>query len=262
MKSRSVLVAIVVMCTAVLAIFPFSQPVNAAPDTPWARWFIELEFVNNQPLATMTVEIGRDTWRGQRVVDIQKSYELICQESGTIPISNNVAEFDGKSYLTCEMPVFQDLVATLTDGKLKIDRTCECKLANGEANFAFAASSENPFFYMEGLQFAAPKPPAGPNAQYAMTVEGVTAVSEVFSPNQQIQQGGGEFVQNGNGYEVRFQVDGTGLASLPGSIAGRLEVPTDQNQFYIGFNPDSGERLQGKLSYLFVDPGCVGHGGI
>lgn len=262
MKSRSVLVAIVVMCTAVLALLSFSSSVNAAPDIPWARWFIELEFVNNKPVATMTVEVGRDTPQGQRTVDIQETYELICTETGTLNITHNVAEFDGHSYLTCEMPIFQDLVGTLTEGKLKIDSTCTCKLANGEADFAFSGSSGNPFFYMEGLQFAAPKPPIGPNAQYALTVDGVTAVSELFTPNKQIQQGGGEFVQSGKGYEIRFQVDGTALASSPASIVGQLEVPTNQNQFYIGFNPDSGEILQGSLAYLFVDPGCVGHGGI
>ncbi|MBK8900705.1 MAG: hypothetical protein IPM53_05975 [Anaerolineaceae bacterium] len=262
MKSRSVLVAIFVMCTAVLTLLPFSQPASAAPDEPWARWFIELEFVNNKPAATMTVEIGHDTRLGQRVVEIQETYELACRETGTLNITNNVAEFDGNSYLTCEMPVFQDLVGTLTSGKLKIDRTCECKLANGQAHFAFSASSENPFFYLEGLQFAAPNPPTGPNVQYALTVAGVTAVSEVFAPTKQIQQGGGEFVQSGPGYEIRFQVNGTVLGGSPSSISGQLEVPTDQNQFYIGFNPDSGEILQGRLEYLFIDPGCVGHGGI
>ena len=262
MKSRSVLVAFFVLCMAVLALFPLSQPVAAAPYEPWARWFIEVAFANNKPVATMTVEIGHDNRLGLHIVDLQKTYELSCQETGSLNVTNNVAVFDGNSYLTCEMPVFQDLVAELTEGKLKIDSTCDCKQANGEVDFAFGDPSENPFFYMEGLQFAGPKLPVGPDAHYSMTVDGVTAVSEVFMPNKQLQHGVSEFLQNGKQYQMLFELDGTSLGSSPTAYSGLLKVPTDQKQFFIGFNPDTGEILQGTLSYLFIDPGCVGHGGI
>lgn len=262
MKSRSVLVAFFVMCTAVLALFPLSHPAVAAPAELWARWFIEVEFANNQPVTTMTVEIGHNDRQGQPVVDLQETYDVLCQETGHLKINQNVAEFDGSSYLTCDMPVFQDIVAELTEGKLKIDSTCACKQADGQAHFAFSDPSENPFFYMEGLQFAAPKPPVGPIAQYAMTVDGVTAVSETFVPTKQIQQGGGTFSLNGQEYQIQFELDGASLASTPETFAGKLAVPTNQRHFFIGFNPDSGEILQGSLEYLFIDPGCVGHGGI
>lgn len=262
MKNRSVLVAMFVICTAVLALFPFPPTAAAAPSEQWARWYIELAFNNNKPETTMTIEIGHLNRFGNPILDMSETYDVSCYENGSLNIVNNVAEFDGHSYLACEMPVFQDKVSDLTEGKLEVGNECACKIANGSANFNFAGASENPFFYMKGLQFSAPTQANGQVARYQLTVADSTAESETFLPNKQLQWGVGEFSQSGKGYLPAFQVDGAVLGSSPQYIAGHLAVPTNQNEFFIGFNPDTGDTLQGQLNYLFVDPGCVGHGGI
>lgn len=262
MKHRSVLVLFFMFCTAVFTLFTHSTPAHAAPGDQWARWFVELTFANNKPTVTMTVEIGHETRQGTQQVDIRERYPVDCQEHGALNISATVAEFDGQSYLTCEMPNFQEAVAKLTQGKLEINDSCSCKLANGLANFSFDSNSANPLFYMPKLQFSAPAHANGSLAQYKLVVNGVAAESEPFLINNKLQLGSGSFVQNGAGYIPEFYVDGTVLSSNPPYISGLLALPTNQTKFYIGYNPDSGESLQGKLSYLFIDPGCVGHGGI
>lgn len=262
MKSRTVLVMFFVLCTAVFSLFSAPLTAQAAPGDLWARWFVEVAFENNKPNAKMTVEIGHETRSGQPVIDISKTYPLNCQEHGSLHIVDNVAEFDGNSFLSCEMPNFQELVYKLTEGKLVIDESCTCKLADGLANVDFDSPSQNPLFYTPSLQFSAPTNSFGNAVQYELNVGGAVAISEEFSNTGKMQFGGGAFIKNGNGYAPEFQVDGLSLASSPPYIAGLVKVPTNEKEFIVGHNPDTGEFLYGKLDYLYLDPGCVGHGGI
>lgn len=262
MKSRIVLVMFFVLCTAVFSLLSAPLTAQAATGDQWARWFIEVAFENDEPIAKMTVEIGHEARSGQLEIDISKTYSLICQDNGSLHIAGTVAEFDGSAYLTCEMPDFQRIVSKLTDGKLEIADTCTCKLADGLANVDFDSPAQNPLFYTPSLQFSAPTNAYGNAVQYELNVGGKVAVSEAFMNTGQMQFGGGAFVKNGNGYAPEFHVNGLDLASDPPYIAGLVKVPTNEKEFIIGFNPDTGEFLQGKLSYLYMDPGCVGHGGI
>lgn len=262
MKSRTVLALFFVLCTAVFALFSASGTAQAAAGDQWARWFIEVAFDNNEPVAKMTVEIGHETRTGTLVVDISETYALECQENGSLNISGKVAEFDGSTYLECEMPDFQEIVLKQTGGRMKLPDACTCKQADGVADFDFDGPSQNPLFYTPNLQFSAPTNATGSAVQYELNISGAVAVSEQFMNTGQMQFGGGAFVKSGNGYAPEFHVDALQLASTPPYLAGLLELPTNETKFFVGFNPDTGEFLQGKLGYLYMDPGCVGHGGI
>lgn len=262
MKSRTVLVMFFVLCTAVFLLLSAPSTAQAVTGNQFARWVIQVGFDNNQPVAKMTVEIGHETHLGILVVDISESYKVECQEYGSLNIVGNVAEFDGGSYLECKMPNFQEIVYELTNGSMVIADFCTCKQADGAAGFDFDNPSDNPLFYTPSLQFSAPTDTNGNGVQYELSVNGATAVSESFTNIGQMQFGGGGFVKNGNGYAPEFHVDNFELASHPPYLAGLVEVPTNETTFFVGFNPDTGQFLQGKLGYLYIDPGCVGHGGI
>ena len=262
MKSRTVLVMFFVLCTAVFSLFSAPLTAQAAPSDQWARWFIEVAFENDKPNVKMTVEIGHETRSGQPIIDISETYPINCQDHGSLRIAGSVAAFDGKSFLACEMPNFQELVHKLTEGKLIIEDTCTCKLADGLANVDFDSPSENPLFYMPSLQFSAPTGAYGNVVQYELNVAGAVAISEEFTNTGKMQFGGGAFIKNGNGYAPEFEVDGLSLASNPPYITGLVKVPTNEKEFFVGFNPDTGEYLNGMMDYLYLDPGCVGHGGI
>lgn len=263
MKSRYVLAMFFVLCTAVFSLLSAPLTAQAAPGDQWARWFVEVVFDDTQPLARMTIEVGHETRFGNLQIDISETYPLECEENGSLHISGNVASFDGSGYLECEMPNFQEKVYSLSGGEVEIADSCICKRADGLVNFTFdSAVSQNPFFYMPDLQFSAPTNAYGSMIQYQLLVSGEIAESEPFMNTGQMQFGGGAFVQSGNGYAPEFEVGGLELGSNPEYIPVTLEVPTNQTKFFIGFNPDTGEFLQGKLGYLYMDPGCVGHGGI
>jgi hypothetical protein len=262
MKSRTVLVAFFVVCTAVFTQFTFPHTAAAAPGAQWARWFIEVAFANKQPLVQMTIEIGHENRWGSRVVDIVETHLADCQVNGSLEIVDGTGSFDGNTYLFCEMPNFQERVDKLTGGQFEIGENCECKLANGEVDFTFTAPSGNPLFYMPELQFSAPAQVNGTMANYQLFVNGATAESEPFLTNGQMQWGGGAFIQGSAGYSPTFHLELIALGSSPQFIPGILKLPTNETYFFIGFNPDTNEFLQGKLRHLFVDPGCVGHGGI
>ena len=262
MRNRSVLVAFLIICTGVFALLTIPTTVIAAPGDQWARWFVEASFDNNQPVVEMTIEIGYEDRSGNLIVGISETFSVACQENGKLHISNNAAKFDGSSYLICDMPNFQEKVLELTNGQLQISDECDCKEANGEVGFNFSKTSENPLFYLPDLQFSAPMNAIATLAQYRLTVRGNTAESEPFPTNYQMQWGGAAFEQSGSGYLTLFHVDGVALGSSPPYIPGILTLPTNPTEFFIGYNPDTGEALQGQLEYLIVDPGCVGHGGI
>lgn len=262
MNNRNVLVALFIFCTGLLTLLTFPLTTIAAPGDQWARWTIHVAFANNQPDVEMLIEIGHEGRSGSQIIDISETFTLDCQDHGSLEITNNAAKFDGNSYLQCEMPNFQEKVAELTGGELLIGDECNCKQANGEADFTFSTNSENPFFYLPDLQFSAPTNASGLLAQYRLMVSGQVAESEPFATAMFSQEGGGEFLFNGSGYNTEFHVNGLGLGSSPSFIAGTLAMPTSPTEFFIGYNADTGSTLQGELRTLTIDPGCVGHGGI
>ncbi|MBK7896383.1 MAG: hypothetical protein WAS33_04650 [Candidatus Promineifilaceae bacterium] len=261
MKSRSVLVLLFVLGTAVFGLLSWPTTAQAAPTKLEARWFIEMAFPNDQPVANMTIEIYRESRSGAPVLYLSQVYPVTCQQVGSVEISNNIAIFDGSGYFECSMPNFQDKVAALTRGELKVPDSCTCKLAYGVADLMFSQTSGNPIFAMPELQFSAPVQSASV-ANYQLMVNGAIAESETFSPNGNIQNGMGQLQQQGTGYLPEFSVDGVNLGSHPAFIGGQLKVPTNQTTFYVGYNPDNGDVLVGKLFSFLMDPGCVGHGGI
>lgn len=261
MKSRSVLVLFFVLCTAVFGLFPWSTTAQAAPGTLEARWFVEMSFPNDKPVATMTIEIYYESRSGTPILYTSDVFPISCLEVGSVEIANNIAIFDGHGYFECTMPSFQEKVTDLTRGELQVPDACTCKLAYGVADFMFSTTAGNPIFTMPELQFSAPVQPYGV-ANYQLMVNGAVAESETFLPNSKLQSGLGQIQQQGGGYAPEFSVDGANLGSNPAFIGGKLEMPTNQTTFYVGFNPDNGDVLVGKLSGFVMDPGCVGHGGI
>lgn len=261
MKRRSVLVLFFVLFTAVFGFFTRPTITQAAPGNLEARWFVEMSFPNDQLVANMTVEIYYESRTGVPIIYLSEVYPINCQENGSVEISNEIAVFDGNGYFECTMPNFQEKVSDLTRGELEVPDSCTCKLAYGVADLMFSAPAGNPIFAMPELQFSAPVHPFGA-AQYQLMVNGTTVESEVFWPTSKIQSGMGQIQQYGGGYLPNFSVDGFSLGSTPAFVGGQLEVPTNQTSFYVGFNPDNGEVLIGKLGGFMMDPGCVGHGGI
>jgi hypothetical protein len=261
MKKRTVLVLFFVLCTAVFGFLTHPTTTQAAPGDLEARWFVEMAFPNDQLVANMTIEIYYESHSGVPILYLSKVFPVSCQEIGSVEISNENAVFDGNGYFKCTMPSFQGKVSDLTRGELKLSNNCTCKLAYGIADLMFSTTASNPIFAMPELLFSAPVHPFG-LAQYQLSVNGTVAESETFWPNRRIQTGVGQLQQTGGGYVPDFSVDGFGLGGMPAFVGGQLELPTDQTTFFVGFNPDNGDLLIGKLSSFIIDPGCVGHGGI
>ena len=264
MQARSVLVAFFIVCTAIVTLFVFPQSTAAQTEPIWARWFIEVEFEDSKMLAQMTVEIGHEDRSGNPVIDESIVNNIHCQEYGSVPIFGDVAEFDGSSYFHCTIPSFQDQVYELTGGKITLEDSCTCKVADTLVDFSFSSTSDNALFYMPELQFSAPYQ-AGPyfdKANYQLYVNGELAVSEEFTPSKYVSQGSGAFIETAGVYTPKFLYGTLNLGSTPETITTQLEIPTNETEFLIGLNPKTGAGLAGNLRYLYVDPGCIGHGGI
>lgn len=108
-----------------------APPARAQEIAYWAKWRVELDFVNNQINANWIVTIGEYGLNDEMIITAKSATPIPCTPHGNITINDEEANFDGASYLECAIPSYYAAVVALLDGQPlpfypEFDDYCEC----------------------------------------------------------------------------------------------------------------------------------------
>jgi hypothetical protein len=252
-----------ILALTLMAPFP-AGPAAAAGE--WrANWLLDVDFVNNQPNVTLTVQV----WDPADAFESHNE-ALTCAVSGGAYIKNARAHFPGLGRIVCDIPSLKQIVLDMTDGKFELEDECYCKadafvLADlaPKANLT-AADLPNPVFYLRDIQFSTPIPANGGLhfVSLLLAVDGWPAASSFFpgllAGNDVLAAFSPDLGEGG--YEPYFSANGSLLASMPAQIDADLAVSNVQRALYIGYAPGLSVSFQGTITSLHIDPGCFGTG--
>ncbi len=241
----------------------------AADFVQWeSSWVVNVNFVGNQPNASLTVKV----WALGTDFYVEGTEDMKCYPSAGVVFANDQAIFSGLDGIRCAMPDMAAMVYKLTDvpeapaPPFVLPEECDCKKgAYAQAVLDLDGNSTptnwmNPIFSMQDLALDMPVD-AGMATQAYMTfeVDDSTSSSDIFSGNHATtlarfrSQAGLSDV-----YNVDFTANGFSLKATPSSISEDLAISTQQKILHIGYSPVTGEGMHGRLSSLTVDPGCFG----
>ena len=267
---------IIFMTTLLFSFFAFYSLAFAAPTYNYeSNWSVTVDFVGNQPNATLLVEVWKYDANTDLLVDsYAETQTLNCNVPPTINIVGDKAFFDGSAGIDCALPSIQDIVYELTKHEYKLPEECTCKtgaLVWSDVQLRPNMSKshwENPIATMEDIQFSAPIPAQSHlRTQLEMRVDTVTAVSPFHTMPKTSNYLEGFFDElNPYGsvlynYFNAFKANTDFLQATPNFVNGPLYISNVKPTLHIGFDPSTNEGLHGIMTDLFVDPGCFGNGG-
>ncbi|MEM7332464.1 MAG: hypothetical protein AAF490_10245 [Chloroflexota bacterium] len=236
-----------------------------------ASWDIQVDFIGNQPNATLTVRVKE--YFNDMVTNHSTKHELSCHVPASVAIENDEAVFNGKGGILCKIPSLKQIVFEMTDGQFVLPDECDCKSgAFAAANLTLDPNTagdveSNPVFTMKDLWMDAQLlPDTSFRGQMAFTVDNHTALSDGFHVLPSSNFLYANFLQT-NGAESEdlsfkplFDANGTDLEATPEQIEEDLALSFKQHRIYIGYSPLTHQGFNGRIRTLHVDPGCFGSG--
>ena len=237
-----------------------------------ANWAIHVDFEGNRTNAELTVEVWQFT-DGVETYHRGTTRRLRCRVPNSVKISGEEATFSGDGGIRCRVPSLHQIIFDMTDGAFIAPEECDCKVgAFVESEIVLDPNNTsqkrvNPVFTMTDLALEAEMPPVlNPIALMRFYVDTENAFSGHFlvNPGLNLLQAEFDQVNDPNGgdlvYQPLFFANGGQLSAFPSEIEEDLALSLKQSQIYIGFSPQTGEALYGRIKTLDVDPGCFGTG--
>ena len=236
---------------------------------PFAKWLVTLTFPNNQPLVELTTEIWYKPTNQPAYLVTSETEPLTCTVIGSLPISNEIATFDGQSYITCTQPDMAQKIADVSQGNLLVSSPVPVGdvWAKGQVFVDGGAPLNTPLpvHHHPDIQYDLAQTGGGSAVQY-LRVDGVQAASPPFAQafpfnlgarfRPQAEACAGMLLP----YNTRFGVNGTFASGTPAVIGQVLWLDLDETDIYFGYSPDSNSYFQGHIKTLIVDPGACGRG--
>lgn len=267
------LLVVPLLLIATLLFINHTQPAAATQSEYEASWAIHVDFVGNQPNATLTVRV-KETIGGMVQPELISQHTMPCHVPAAVSINNDEAIFNGKGGILCGIPSMKQIVFEMTDGEFILPDECDCKSG------AFATSSlvldpnssgelrRNPVFTMKDLGMEAQMLPSSTlSSQMRFVVDGRSALSDTFFANLSANFLLANFHQiNGPqatdlAFTPLFDANGFDLQSTPELIEDDLALSFKQHRIYIGYSPLIHQGMHGRIRTLDIDPGCFGTGG-
>ncbi len=248
--------------------------VKAVPATasgngyPFAKWLVTLTFPNDQPLVELTTEIWYKPANQPAYLVTSETEPLACTVSGNLAVSNEIATFDGQSYITCQQPDMAQKIAEVSQGNLLVSSPVPVGDAwvRGRVFVDGGASLNTPLpvHHHPSIQYALAQTGGGSAVQY-WRVDGVEAASAPFAQALPFNLGArirskAEACAGWLPYDTRFGVNGTFGSGTPAVISQILWLDLDATDIYFGYSPDGNSYFQGHIKTLIVDPGACGRG--
>ena len=257
------------------SMFPLSSTLAAEEYIYESNWAVTVDFAKNEPNAALVVEVWKYEKSSYDLLDhVSSSHTLACEVPPSVLIKDGVANFSGGEGIRCDLPSIQDIVAQMTNDDYKLPEACSCKTgAIVQATMGLSPNIsqkdwQNPVATLNSIAFAAPIPAnSGLRTRLQMMVDGQTAVSPIFPAQSKFQPYEGSFDEMNPypspfyNYFNSFHFGGEFLGATPAFLAQPLYISNVEPALYIGFDKATGEGLYGRMSHLFVDPGCFGGGG-
>jgi hypothetical protein len=262
-----------ILLLALTAITAFGL-VTAVPATAsgsgylFAKWLVTLTFPNDQPLVELTTEIWYKPVNQPAYLVTSETEPLTCAVSGNLVVSNEIATFDGQSYITCTQPDMAQKIADVSQGNLLVSSPVPVGdvWARGQV-FVDGGAPPNtplPVHHHPDIQYDLAQTGGGSAVQY-LRVDGVQAASPPFAQAFPFNLGArfrskAEACNGWLPYDTRFGVNGTFASGTPAVISQVLWLDLDETDIYFGYSPLSNTYFQGHIKTLIVDPGACGRG--
>lgn len=236
-------------------------------------WSIHVDFQGNRVNAQLTVEVWQFTNGTETDYQVRRR-RLRCHVPNSVTISENEAIFNGVGRILCLVPSRQRIVQNMTNGAFIPSDQCLCEDgAFAATQIVFDAldpgdeSRTNPIFAMADMALLADMPPFPPlAAMMRFHVDSEVAVSHQFIAdqvpnalladfNQVNDPEGGDLL-----YQPVFAANGVVYPSNPANIDEALSLSMNSSRLFIGYWPETGQSLYGRIRSLDLDPGCFGTG--
>lgn len=262
-----------ILFLALTAVTAFAS-LTAVPATasgngyPFAKWLVTLSFPNDQTLVELTTEIWYKPANQPAYLLISETEPLTCSVIGSLAVSNEIATFDGQSYITCEQPDMAQKIAEVSQGSLLVSSPVPVgdAWARGQV-FVDGGAPLNtalPLHHHPSIQYHLAQTGGGNAVQY-LRVDGVQAASAPFAQAFPFNIGArfrskAEACAGWLPYDTRFGVNGAFGSGTPAVISQILWFDLSATDIYFGYSPDSNSYFQGHIKTLIVDPGACGRG--
>lgn len=109
-RRRTAALALVALGAA-LALLPGTAAAKEAPEGAWFGWGTKFAVVNGDPTVTFIAYVAVDGTPVQFLAE--QRTEIACSETGDIDVVNGKAVFDGSSYLTCQLPSWEEATSAI-----------------------------------------------------------------------------------------------------------------------------------------------------
>ena len=224
----------------------------------FARWAVEVVFVNKAPVGQMNIEIIYLDNSGAQAAYYGESYDITCIEQGNLTYSMpNTAYFDGNgSYILCDLYDMEATVAAITGGALQMAPSSQQAeiITKVDASPVYNAKTDNPIFYTDaGFSYSLPNTSVKNQAQMRLDFDltGQHVVSEEFPLSGMDTHAAEVFDAKLSSELTRFENS---------SLFQKTATPVDMqllsntSNLTIGANLQTGEYFEGEMRALFIDP--------
>lgn len=227
----------------------------------WAKWRFELKVVNDRIDATYFVIIGGEDKAGDPVDLLTRAFPVSCREIDDVKAKNDAVHFGG-GYLECQFPNLMTEANKIITDKwgsqyiLSPGPDCDCapiKLGYVTVDATPEGEDANPVFLHPSIASTLHLDTQGVVSEFRFGSETSSSPAMTLNPGQTLtsrylcDQSQGtcffEHLYNGSTFEEKRYF------TIPSFYTAAVTV-------HIGYDPQSGDRFDGTIRELVVDPGC------
>lgn len=213
---------------------------------------------------TFSVDFGDGSTDGCLMVTGQTAnmvtyYPIACKVAGAVPVSNGSGQFDGSSYLACDVD-WQKYTPGIKPLMI-YTKGFQMKAAVSKIGASQSLTVGNPLIYHPSVSYYAPRTEEiSRSARHRFTSLIGTSASVTTLPETLI--GSAYSLRSLNNcsyvlltYNCALQHNYNGAQVQQWSTNNPVKFDTTQQRFYVGYSPVAGAgMLKGEIDYVIVDP--------
>jgi hypothetical protein len=297
-RRRSAALALAALGAA-LALLPSTAAAQPSPPGAWYGWGTKFVVENGAPKVTFVAYVAQDGTPPKVIASQETDITDTCDElgNGTIDYETAAANFDGDSYLACELPSWEEATSELG---FDLPDTGECMICAtggapiwGDFEVTPAGPGDMPIVNASSVGISINVESTGvtararldvdrvlggpvtsyrspswtiasaPNAHAVVGIEGdgIVAVADYFNWLDYLDLNWRPWFKSAvEGATAGSWVEKTATAPADRSTqtARQYEMGVDGGPLYIGYDPDTGNIFNGKLGPGGIEPGCKG----
>lgn len=264
LAKRHLLFALVFVGVTAVALAAAKPATASSTGFHFGKWLVTLSFPNDEPLVELTTEIWFKPSGSPAYVVASQTDELTCTVVGNLQVNNEIAQFTGQEYISCDQPdmvqKFNEVSQGLFPNMPYLVMTRDSYML-GELVVAGTATPGVvlPTFYHPSIQHAMARTGSGDARQF-FSVSGVNAHSNPYTPAAPHEIGAIFDANSWVQHDTRFRHNGVTAPGTPATINSSLTVDLNATTIYFGYSPVTSTYFKGSIKSMLVDPGAFGRG--